>query len=183
VVGKIAVALPCPLLVDEAYADFSEANCLALAGENERVLVSRTLSKSYGLAGLRFGYVVAQPHIIRQLNKVKDSYNCDALSIAGATAALDDQAYFLRTRGAILATRTRLTESMRRLGFECIDSQANFVWCRHIAAASKELYQRLKEAGVLVRHMNYAGWGDGMRITVGSDEQIDVLLAKLAAML
>lgn len=108
-VAKLAAALPCPLLVDEAYADFAETNCLGLVADNERVLVSRTLSKSYGLAGLRFGFVVAQPTVIVELNKVKDSYNCDALSIAGATAAIDDRAWFDRTRAAILATRRRLT--------------------------------------------------------------------------
>jgi histidinol-phosphate aminotransferase len=182
-VGKLAAALPCPLLVDEAYADFAETNCLSLVAGDEKVMVSRSLSKSYGLAGLRFGFVVAQPQVIEQLNKVKDSYNCDALSIAGATAAIDDRAWFDRTRGAILATRSRLTAELRRLGFTCIESQANFVWCRHATAASKDLYERLKESGVLVRYMNYAGWGDGLRISVGSDEQIDTLLAKLEPML
>ena len=182
-VAQLAAALPCPLLVDEAYADFAETNCLSVVADNERVLVSRSLSKSYGLAGLRFGFVVAQPHVIEQLNKVKDSYNCDALSIAGATAAIDDRAWFERTRGAILATRSRLTDELTRLGFTCVDSQANFVWCRHATAGSKELYQQLKAEGVLVRYMNYAGWGDGLRISVGSDEQIDTLLAKLTPML
>ena len=181
-VAKLAAALPCPLIVDEAYADFAESNCLGLVADNERVLVTRTLSKSYSLAGLRFGFVVAQPQVIEQLNKVKDSYNCDSLSIAGATAALDDQAHFKNTRDAIVATRTRMTAELRRLGFECIDSQANFVWCRHGRQASQELYQRLKAAGVLVRYMNYAGWGDGLRISVGSDEQCDLLLAKLVGM-
>ncbi|MBA3480244.1 MAG: histidinol-phosphate transaminase [Pirellulales bacterium] len=182
-VAELAAALPCPLLVDEAYADFAETNCLSLVADNEKVLVSRSLSKSYGLAGLRFGFVVAQPQVIEQLNKVKDSYNCDALSIAGATAAIDDRAWFDRTRGAILTTRSRLTAELQRLGFTCVDSQANFVWCRHATTASKDLYQRLKAAGVLVRYMNYAGWGDGLRISVGSDEQIDALLAKLEPML
>jgi histidinol-phosphate aminotransferase len=78
-VAKLAAALPCPLIVDEAYADFAKTNCLGLVAENERVLVTRTLSKSYSLAGLRFGFVVAQPQVIEQLNKVKDSYNCDSL--------------------------------------------------------------------------------------------------------
>lgn len=181
-VAKLAAALPCPLIVDEAYADFAESNCLSLVAENERVLVTRTLSKSYSLAGLRFGFVVAQPQVIEQLNKVKDSYNCDSLSIAGATAAIDDQAYFQRTRDAIVATRARMTAELRRLGFECIDSQANFVWCRHARRASPQLYEQLKAAGVLVRYMNYANWGDGLRISVGSDEQCDLLLAKLASM-
>lgn len=181
-VARLAAALPCPLLVDEAYADFAETNCLSLVADHERVLVSRTLSKSYALAGLRFGYVVAQPQVIAELNKVKDSYNCDALAIAGATAAIDDRAWLERTRGAILATRERLMGALRQRGFTCVDSQANFVWCRHATAASRELYERLKAEGVLVRYMNYANWGDGLRISVGSDEQIDVLLAKLDAM-
>jgi histidinol-phosphate aminotransferase len=181
-VGRIAAALPCPLLVDEAYVDFADANCLQLVAENQRVLVARSLSKSYALAGLRFGFVVAQPQLIQELTKVKDSYNCDALSIAGATAAIDDRAWFQRTRSAILATRARLTAELRKLGFRCVDSQANFVWCRHEKQPSKELYQRLKGEGVLVRYMNYAGWGDGLRISVGSDDQTNVLLTKLAAM-
>jgi histidinol-phosphate aminotransferase len=134
-VRRLAAALPCPLVVDEAYADFADSNCLALVAENERIIVTRTLSKSYALAGLRFGYAVAQPHVIEQLAKVKDSYNCDALSIAGATAAIDDRAWFDRTRDAILATRTRLIAELRKLGFDCVDSQANFVWAQHAAPA------------------------------------------------
>ena len=181
-VAKLAAALPCPLIVDEAYADFATTNCLGLVAENERVIVTRTLSKSYSLAGLRFGFAVAQPQIIEQLIKVKDSYNCDSLSIAGATAAIDDQAHFVRTRDAIIATRERMTGALLALGFECIDSQANFVWCRHAKKESRQLYEQLKEAGVLVRYMNYAGWGDGLRISVGSDEQCNLLLAKLGGM-
>jgi len=176
---RIADALPCPLLVDEAYADFAETNCLALVAENEKIMVSRTLSKSYALAGLRFGFLVAQPQIIRELNKVRDSYNCDALSIAGATAAIDDQHWLAQTRGTILETRARLTEQLRQLGFDCTDSQANFVWCNHPDHKSEQLYSRLKSDGILVRYMNYKGWGDGLRITVGTDEQIDALLAVL----
>jgi histidinol-phosphate aminotransferase len=182
-VDRLATALPCPLIVDEAYADFADSNCLALVAQNERILVTRTLSKSYALAGLRFGYVVAQPQVIEQLAKVKDSYNCDALSIAGATAAIDDRAWFDRTRAAILATRSRLTAELRRLGFACVDSQANFAWCRHATADSRGLYEKLKAAGILVRYMNYTDWGDGLRISVGTDEQTDVLLAKLAELI
>ena len=178
-VAKFADALPCPLLVDEAYADFADSNCLSLVAQSEKIMVSRTLSKSYALAGLRFGYVVAQPHIIRELVKVKDSYNCDAISIAGATAAIEDQAWFTETRAAILATRSRLLSELRQLGFTCVDSQANFVWCEHPSKASKQLYLDLKAAGVLVRYMNYPNWGDGLRISVGNDEQIDAFLTIL----
>ena len=81
---ELAEQLPCPLLVDEAYGDFAETNCMSLVAKHERIMVSRSFSKSYALAGLRFGYLVAQPHLIEQFVKVKDSYNCDALSIAAA---------------------------------------------------------------------------------------------------
>jgi histidinol-phosphate aminotransferase len=181
-VRELAAKLPCPLLVDEAYADFADANCLALVRENEKIMVSRSLSKSYALAGLRFGYIVAQPQVIEQLIKVKDSYNCDTLSIAGATAAIDDQAWLAENRAKVLGTRARLTARLRELGFSVVDSQANFVWATHSVQAAKALYERLKVAQVLIRYMNYAGWGDGIRISVGSDEQIDALLTLLSGM-
>jgi len=180
---ELADRLPCPLLVDEAYVDFADDHCLRLVAQNEKILVSRSLSKSYALAGLRFGFVVAQPHIIRQLVKVKDSYNCDALSIAGATAAIDDQAWLAENRARILATRERLTAGMRRLGFSTVESQANFVWNPHPRLPVRPLYERLKREGVLVRYMDYAAWGDGLRISVGSDDQIDVCLALLESMI
>ncbi|MBX7169211.1 MAG: histidinol-phosphate transaminase [Pirellulales bacterium] len=179
----LARRLPCPLLVDEAYADFAETNCVDLVAQSDRILVSRTLSKSYALAGLRFGFVVAQPHVIEGLTKVKDSYNCDALSIAGAVAAIDDQDWLVETRRKILATRRRLTDGMRGLGFAAVESQANFVWCPHPEIAVKPLYERLKQSQVLVRYMNYAGWGDGLRISVGTDDQVDACLNLLQSFL
>jgi len=87
---KIATQLPCPLVVDEAYADFADTNCIKLVEQCEKIIVCRTLSKSYALAGLRFGFLVAQPQVIEQLLKMKDSYNCDTLSIAAATAAIEE---------------------------------------------------------------------------------------------
>ncbi len=178
-VAEVAATLPCPLLVDEAYADFADTNCISLVAENDKIMVSRTLSKSYALAGLRFGYLIAQPHIIRELQKVKDSYNCDSLSIAGATAAIDDQQWLIETRGKILATRVRMTEVLRELGFDALPSQANFVWCPHSSLPVEPIYQELKKAGVLVRYMLYPNWGDGLRITVGTDDQVDACLSIL----
>lgn len=179
---QLAGLLPCPLLVDEAYADFAEAHCMGLVAEEEKILVCRTLSKSYALAGLRFGYVVAQPRLIRQLVKVKDSYNCDALSIAAAAAAIGDQAWLAENRAKILRTRDRLTAAMRELGFATIESQANFTWNPHPELPVKPLYEQLKQRGILVRYMNYPGWADGLRISVGTDEQIDECLDHLRAM-
>ncbi|MFH1269156.1 MAG: histidinol-phosphate transaminase [Planctomycetota bacterium] len=178
---ELAERLPCPLLVDEAYTDFADVNCMHLIARNEKILVSRSMSKSYALAGVRFGYVVAQPQMIEQLVKVKDSYNCDALSIAAATAAIGDQAWLAENREKIVATRRRLAAGMRNLGFETVDSQANFTWNTHPEQPVKPLYERLKEEGILVRYMDYPGWGDGLRISVGTDGQIDACLDRLKA--
>jgi histidinol-phosphate aminotransferase len=180
---ELADRLPCPLLVDEAYVDFADDHCLRLVAQNEKILVSRSLSKSYSLAGLRFGFVVAQPQIIQQLIKVKDSYNCDALSIAGATAAIDDQAWLAENRARIVATRARLAAGMRKLGFATVESQANFVWNPHPSLPVRPLYERLKKEQVLVRYMDYPTWGDGLRISVGTDQQIDVCLGLLESMI
>jgi histidinol-phosphate aminotransferase len=113
---------------------------------------------------------------------VKDSYNCDSLSIAGATAAIDDQQWLQETRAKILATRERMTAALRELGFEALDSQANFVWCTHPNIPVEPLYQQLKQSGVLVRYMLYPNWGDGLRITVGTDEQVDACLSLLQSL-
>ncbi len=182
-IAKLAHKLPCPLLVDEAYADFAEDNCIELVKQNPSVMVSRTLSKSYALAGLRFGFLVAQPQVIAMLQQVKDSYNCDSLSIAGATAAIDDQAWLAANRAKVIATRERMTASLRGLGFDLIDSSANFVWCTRQDRPVQPLYESLKRDGILVRYMQYAGWGDGLRISVGTDQQIDACLALLGSYL
>jgi histidinol-phosphate aminotransferase len=181
-IRQLARDLPCPLLVDEAYGDFARDNCLSLVAENEKVMISRTMSKSYSLAGLRFGFLVAQPHLVEQLIKVKDSYNCDAVAIAGATAAIDDQRWRADNRSRILATRERLTKELRSLGFQVPDSEANFVWCTRPGQSVRALFDRLKASRVLVRYMDYAGWDDGLRITVGTDEQIDALISLLKGM-
>lgn len=179
---QLAEQLPCPLLVDEAYVDFADENCVDLVAKHERLMVSRTLSKSYALAGLRFGYLIAQPHLIEQFTKVKDSYNCDALSIAGATAAIDDQAWLRDNVARVRQTRQQLADGLRQLGFAVLPSQANFVWCTHANHSAGTLYDRLKQNRVLVRYMKYPGWQDGLRISVGTGEQTEALLALLKGM-
>ena len=175
----LADQLPCPLLVDEAYVDFAPTSCIDLPAINPKIMVSRTLSKSYALAGLRFGYLVADKEVIAMLRKVKDSYNTDSLSIAGATAAIDDQAWLKENVRRCNATRERLTRGLVELGFEVIPSHANFVWCTHPQKNAESLYQQLKANGILVRYMKYPGWGDGLRISVGTDPAIDAVLALL----
>jgi len=177
--AELAGRMSCAFVVDEAYGDFADTNCLDLVRKNERVIVTRSFSKSYALAGLRFGFAVAQPQVIEQLQKVKDSYNCDTLSIVAATAAIDDQAWLADNRSKIVATRRRLTDEMRRLGYDAVESQANFVWCTHPERPHKPVYEALKASGILIRFMHYAGWGDGLRITVGTDAEIDAFLARM----
>jgi histidinol-phosphate aminotransferase len=135
------------------------------------------------LAGIRFGFAVGHPSVIRELVKVKDSYNCDVLSLTAATAAIQDQNYLGETRRKLLTTRERLTESLRGLGFDVLPSQANFVWARRADRPVKPLYEGLKARKVLVRYMNYAGYGDGLRVSVGTDPEIDRLLKELTALL
>ena len=172
-----------PLVVDEAYADFAEDNALEMVKRGAKdVVVTRTFSKSYSLAGIRFGFAVADPALIQQLYKVKDSYNCDVLSLVAA-AAIEDQDYFHMVRDRILATRSRMEKALSDLGFLVCPSQANFVWCLREDRDIKLIYEELKKRNILVRYMSYEGYGNGLRISVGTDDEIDRLLAELSAIL
>lgn len=176
-------------VLDEAYGDFRDRPQCGelLQGEAGRqIIITRTLSKSYSLAGLRFGFAVAHPELIAGMRKVKDSYNCDAIAIAAATAALEDQEWMLKNTAAIQKTRARLTEALTELGFQVQPSEANFVWTTHPDRAHSEIYEQLKARKVLVRFMKFPNAGphedryvDGLRITVGTSDQIDTLLARL----
>ncbi len=179
-VGELAARLKCPLIVDEAYADFADGDCVSLVSEHPNVIVTRTLSKGSSLAGLRVGYLLASPEIVAGLAKVKDSYNCDTLSLVGGAAALDDVDYLASTRSKILATRARLGQAMRGLGYVVPESQANFVWCEG-GPAARGVYDALKARNILVRLMCYPGRDDGLRITVGTDAEIDALLSAMRA--
>lgn len=174
---------PQPLVIDEAYIDFAGSpGFVSMMGDWPNLIVTRTLSKSYSLAGIRFGFAVARPEIIRELVKVKDSYNCDVLSLAAATAAIEDQDYFREVRTKIIATREHLRPALAELGFEVTPSHANFLWCRRSDRPVKPVYEELKRRKILVRYMNYDGY-DGLRISVGTDAEVHKLLAELRAIL
>lgn len=170
------------LVLDEAYGDFCTRphRCeLLKAGFGAKVVVTRTLSKSYSLAGIRFGFAVAHPDLIRGMRKVKDSYNCNSLSLAAAIAALKDQEWMLANTNRIRATRDQLVLELRKLGFEAVDSQTNFVWCTHPDGEHERRYQELKQRKILVRYMKFSlqnGFLDGLRITVGTDAEIQQVL-------
>lgn len=170
------------VLVDEAYVDFADDNALGLIDAHENVLVSRTLSKGYGLAGLRFGYAVGHPSVIAQMTKVKDSYNCDAISIAAAAAALDDQAYARTCWARVREQRQRMTVDLTARGFAVLPSHGNFVLATVPSDGNAgEWYRALKSRGILVRFFDKPGLRDKLRITVGTPEENDAMLAAVDA--
>ena len=164
-------------LIDEAYADFADDNCLEFTSEFDNVIVSRTLSKSYSLAGARFGYAVASKEIIAGMMKVRDSYNVNALTQRIALAALRDRGYFEKTVEKIRTTRRRLTNSLRDLGFDVPESSANFVFAEPPYKDGERVYNALKERGILVRWFSGETVVSRIRITVGTDNETDKLLA------
>jgi len=172
------------VLVDEAYADFADGNGLSLPARQPNVLVTRTLSKGYGLAGLRFGYAVGNPSVIAQMAKVKDSYNCDAIAIAAACAALDDVEYARANWQVVRAERERLAAALERRRFAVIPSQANFLLVTTPDAAHAGwLYAALKARQVLVRFFDTPALDASLRISVGTPADNDALLAALDAAL
>jgi histidinol-phosphate aminotransferase len=179
-IAELAGNLDCPLIVDEAYADFADPKCHAmpLLAQHDNVIVTRSFSKGYSLAGIRLGYLVARPEIVEHLIKVKDSYNCDMLSQAAGVAGLLDQDYLIETRSRIKATRSRLTAALRLRGYTVPESQSNFVWATG-GPPARPIFERLKDRKILVRLMSYPGHSDGLRISIGTDAEIDWLLENL----
>ena len=179
------------LVLDEAYGDFADhphrAELLRRPGA-ERVIITRSFSKSFSLAGLRLGFAIARPELIAGMIKVKDSYNCDTLSLAGGLAAISDLTTMEQNVAAVRRTRERLAAGLTKLGFDVVPSQANFVWCTHPTGRHRELYEALKGRKILVRFMKfpevpYAPGGvlNGLRMTIGTDAEIDSLLRELTS--
>ena len=181
-IAGLADSLDCPLVVDEAYGDFADSrfHAMPLLGEHPNIIVTRSFSKGYSLAGIRLGYLVARREVVAELTKVKDSYNCDRLSQVAGVAARRDQEYLAETRAKIVATRARLTAALRGMGYSVPDSQSNFVWATG-GAPARATFGRLKNQQILVRLMCYDGYPDGLRISVGTDDEIDRFLTVLGA--
>jgi histidinol-phosphate aminotransferase len=165
------------LLIDEAYVDFSDASCVGLVSDYSNVIILRSMSKGYSLAGLRFGYGIACEELIAGLGKVKDSYNVDAISVAAATAAIKDQDYFKENVEKVKAERSRLTEELKGFGFSVADSQTNFVLARCDDFSASDIYARLAERNIYVRYFDLPDVADKLRITVGTKEQNDKLIS------
>ncbi len=167
------------VVVDEAYVDFGAQTAATLVEKYPNLLVVHTLSKSRSLAGLRVGYALGHPDLIQGLDRVKNSFNSyplDNLALAGATAAIEDEAYFETSRNAVIRTRDALTTGLQDLGFEVLPSAANFVFARRPGHKGADLASGLREKNIIVRHFNKPRIADFLRITVGTDEQCAQLL-------
>jgi histidinol-phosphate aminotransferase len=175
-ISELATVYPGALVIDEAYADFADDNCIALVKKHRNVIVTRTLSKGYGLAGMRIGYAIAQADVIAELMKVKDSYNCDAISICAATAAIEDQAYARDKWDYVRRERQRVSSEMTQMGWTVLDSHANFILATAPDGNGKQAYQGLKKQGILVRYFDKPGLNDKIRITIGTMQQNNALL-------
>jgi histidinol-phosphate aminotransferase len=168
------------VVIDEAYVDFGGESAVSLVARHDNLLIVQTLSKSRALAGLRVGFAIGQRPLIEALERVKDSFNSyplDCLAIAGAVAAIEDDAWFQETRQRIIANRESLAHGLSGLGFEVLPSVANFVFARHRRRTGAHLAAELRERGVLVRHFRKTRIEDFLRITVGTAEQCSRLIA------
>ncbi len=180
---KLAEGLSGILVIDEAYIDFAENNALELTKNCVNVIVLRTLSKGYSLAGLRLGFGIANPALLAELNKVKDSYNVDALAYLVAASAIADQSYKTANAEKIKASRAKLEISFQQFGFKVWPSQTNFLLVRPPKGDAERIYQTLKQQGILIRYFNQPRLEDKLRITVGTEEQNQILVKTLGEIL
>ena len=161
------------LVVDEAYADFAEDNCLELVREKPNVVVTRTLSKSYSLAGMRLGLAIARPEIIAALDKIRDHYNLDRLAQVAVAAALNDQDYFQGCVERICATRNWFCEEISRLGYRVIPSSANYLFASPPDRNGKRVYDALYQRKILVRYFSDPALAHGVRISIGTRQEME----------
>ncbi|MGA0583162.1 MAG: histidinol-phosphate transaminase [Castellaniella sp.] len=185
-IADIARARPdSAVVVDEAYVDFGAESAAALIDRFPNILVIHTLSKSRSLAGLRVGYALGHADLIAGLTRLKDSFNSyplDRVALAGAQAAIEDEAWFDRTRRAVIDAREQLAQDLRALGFDVLPSQANFVFARHPGRDAAAIAAGLRETGILVRHFRIPRIDQHLRITVGTPEQCTRLCDALRAL-
>lgn len=164
------------LVIDEAYIDFADETALPLIHQYPHVVVLRTFSKSFSLAGMRIGLAFGHPDFMKEMMKVKDSYNVNRLSIVAAVAALEDYTWMQHNVAKICATRTRLITELRKLEYLVYDSHTNFILARKKDSSQEPIYRGLKDHGILVRYFSVPELADCLRITIGTDDEIDRLL-------
>ncbi len=170
------------VVVDEAYIDFGGESALPLIEKYENLLVVQTFSKSRSMAGIRIGYAMGCEKLIRCINDVKysfNSYTMNQLTIELGAAAIADRAYFEDTTKKVVATRERTKKALRELGFVFEDSKSNFIFARHERVPAEEIFEALKKEGIYVRHFTAERIHDYLRISIGTDEEMDALLSFL----
>lgn len=170
------------VIVDEAYVDFGGESAIPLLSEYENLVVTQTFSKSRSMAGMRIGCAFGNKEIISALYAAKDSYNSypmDSVAIEAGIASVKDEEYFRATLRKVIATRDRLTKELRSMGFELPDSCANFVFAEHKDYRAKDICEYLKTRDIYVRYFSKARIDNRLRITIGTDEEIDALVAAL----
>jgi histidinol-phosphate aminotransferase len=184
-IAELASGFDGVVVVDEAYIDFAPAasTALPLLASHDNVVVLRTFSKSFSLAGLRIGLAFGAPDLLAEVAKVKDSYNLDRVAIAAGAAALGEYEWMERNVARVVATRARLSERLAVLGYDVLPSATNFVLARRAGVDQGPVQRALRERGVLVRHFATDRLRDALRITVGTEEEIDRALAELDAVL
>jgi len=170
------------VIIDEAYIDFGGTSALALTQKYENLLVVQTFSKSRSMAGLRIGYALGNKNLIKYLNDVKFSFNSYTMNrpaLELGVETLKDDAYFKETTGKIIATRERVKKELKELGFSFADSKANFIFATHKRYAARDLFETLKIKKIYVRYFNKARIDNYLRISIGTDEEMDALLTFL----
>lgn len=170
------------VVIDEAYVDFAEDSAVRLVRDYPNLLVTQTLSKSRSLAGLRVGIALGNAELIEGLERVKNSfhpYTLDKLAIAGATAAFADDAYLQEVCAKVNSTRDRVTSELHKLGFEVLPSSTNFVFAKHSKHAAETLFEGLRAQNIIVRYFDKPRINEYLRISVGTDAEMDSLLGVL----
>ncbi|MBN2808522.1 MAG: aminotransferase class I/II-fold pyridoxal phosphate-dependent enzyme, partial [Deltaproteobacteria bacterium] len=161
-----------------------QVNALPLLAELDNLVILRTFSKSYGLASLRVGLGFASSALIEQLDKVRDSYNIDRLAQAGARAALEDQEYLQASVTAVICERERLSHALQGLGFSVAPSQANFIFVTPpVVYPAAQMYADLEKAGILVRYFSDPQLSHGLRITIGTPDEMDQVIEVISGLL
>lgn len=169
------------VIIDEAYIDFGGYSSVELTKKYENLLITGTFSKSRSLAGMRIGYAIGSKTLISVLEAVKNSYNSytlNSVSMAAGTAAIKDRAYFESTVSKVIATRQRVAEELRALGFTVLNSQTNFLFATHNAINIKDYFEWLKAQKVFIRYFNLPRINNYVRITIGTDDEMNVFLNK-----
>ena len=174
------------VIIDEAYVDFSGKSALSLTKEYDNVLIVQTFSKSRSMAGMRIGYAMGNPELIKAMNDVRFSYNSypmTRLSVALGIAAIEDEDYFRKTTGQIVETREWTKERLTELGFSFGDSKTNFIFAKHATVDAEEIFAKLREKHIFVRHFNSERIKNYLRISIGTREEMEKFIDELKCIL